>query len=90
MSQDNHVEQKAKMPWSQTAHNRGPWTDVQYGEHVLPQMDQKSNIHLSDSEVMLPRVDPVSHAFPIKSGKSEPTEQAGKLNTQYNKDGISL
>jgi len=47
---------------------------------VLPQAQQKSNIHLSDKEVMGRRTDPVteSMATPLRKSNMESDEPSGR------------
>jgi hypothetical protein len=56
-----------KVSWINRAYQRAQWIRVKYGKRVLPQAQQRSNISLTDDQVMGKRDDPVrrSHAFPV-------------------------
>ena len=66
-----------KLEWTKRSEKRSAWIrpEIQHGERVLPPNEQKSNIHLADSEVLQPRMEPVgeSVAFPLNVGQDRPT-----------------
>lgn len=64
--------------WAEIAYKRDEWVRERHAEYIPPQMDQKSNLKLSDSEVMQPRTQPVgeSMAFPI-SGINNVASESG-------------
>ena len=67
-----------KEPWAARERERAPWVKVKYGQTVAPPNEQKSNLHLTNDQVMKSRTEPVvnSSAPPLnKGGVSDlPTE----------------
>ncbi len=71
-------------PWTARERKREPWikAGVNYAEHIVPQNEQKSNLHLTDAEVLQPRVQPVemaSAAAPISTGENRSLDESGNL-----------
>ena len=53
-----------KQPWAAQERIRAPWVKVQYGQTVAPPNDQKSNLNLSDEQVMKKRNEPIASTAP--------------------------
>lgn len=75
-------------PWEEQERMRPPWVPVEHGEQVLPPNDQKSNLKLSDDEVMQSRTEPVgqrSYAPPLNGrdgiGQGSSDEPSGSKRT---------
>jgi hypothetical protein len=67
-----------KVSWIKQAYQRAQWIRVRYGKRVLPQAQQRSNISLTDEQVMSSRTEPVrhSHAFPLDMSGERGAEQS--------------
>ncbi|MHB8503426.1 MAG: hypothetical protein ACYDHE_21090 [Candidatus Acidiferrales bacterium] len=69
MMTSNYPEEKPKrVSWVSQAYQRVPWLRVRYGRTVKPQMEQASNLHLDDAQVMQRRDEPVMHSFAFPLG----------------------
>ena len=61
-----------KEPWAARERERAPWVKVKYGETIAPPNDQKSNLNLSDEQVMKKRTEPIaSTAPPLNLGRGQ-------------------
>lgn len=71
-------EQPKKVSWLNQVYQRARWLRVKYGQRVLPQNQQSSNLDLSDDQVMRRREEPVTHsfAFPLGTGAVRTSEES--------------
>lgn len=53
-----------KTPWAARERERTKWVPIAHGERVLPPNDQKSNLNLSDEQVMKKRNEPIASTAP--------------------------
>lgn len=71
-------EQKQKVSWTNVAYQRIPWLRVKYGQRVLPQNQQRSNLSLADEQVLQRRDEPLtSFAFSLNGSADISDGQAG-------------
>jgi hypothetical protein len=61
-----------KTPWAAAERVRPPWVPIKHGQTVLPPNDQKSNLHLSDEQVMKKRTEPI-----VNGSSAKPLSGAG-------------
>ena len=59
---------------------RATWIRVPYAKKIGPWMKQASNLHLDNDQVMQRRDDPVSHAFPLNTGRDIPEQSSARRN----------
>jgi hypothetical protein len=79
---DTEVAEKTvlepKEPWAARERERMKWVPIAHGERVLPPNEQKSNLHLTDEQVMKKRTEPIvngSSAKPLSgAGTNQPDD----------------
>jgi len=52
-----------KVSWLKQAYQRATWVTVRYGKMVRPQMDQSSNLSLTNDQVLQRRDESIGHSF---------------------------
>jgi hypothetical protein len=53
-----------KIAWAARERERTKWVPIAHGERVLPPNEQKSNLHLTDEQVMKKRNEPIASTAP--------------------------
>lgn len=88
-------EELKPIPWESTEKKRAPWKrdGVNYGEFVLPQCEQKSNLPLTAKDTVMPRDEKIggsSQATPLTRSNRQSDEPSGTPRTYPDSGGISL
>ena len=85
------------IPWEGVERVKPDWVPIKHGETIAPQCDQKSNLDLSDEQVLQPRTEPIvsgSQATPINgrhdTGHGASDEPSGAKRTYPTSGGIPL
>jgi hypothetical protein len=55
-----------KTPWAAQERVRPPWVPIKHGKTVLPPNDQKSNLNLTNEQVMKSRTEPIANGSSAK------------------------
>jgi hypothetical protein len=67
-----------KEPWTVRERVRPPWVPIKHGQTIPPPNEQKSNLHLTDEQVMKKRTEPIvngSSAKPLSgAGTNQPDD----------------
>lgn len=86
--EDKELGVEPVQSWAERVRDDVPWIKpaVKYAQEVLPPNEQKSNVKLTDDQVMQKRDEPVgkSAAFPIRFGENRSVDFSPSRNLRQN------